>query len=69
MRCDVDKAKRERDEMKKLKDLQDIRLGSLESNLQDMGALIDKLHRDIDKSAAKQDKVACENKELLAQLN
>lgn len=65
----MDKAKRERDEMKKLKELQDVRLGSLESNLQDMSTLIDKLHRDIDKSSAKQEKVANENKELTAQIN
>ena len=61
LRCDLDRAKRERDDVVKLKELSDVRLLSLEQNLLDLNSIVEKCQRDIDKSHLKKDKLAEEN--------
>jgi hypothetical protein len=45
----VEKARRERDEVAKMKELQDVRLQSLEQNLLDLNSLVEKCQRDLEK--------------------
>ena len=43
LRIDVDKSRRERDDIKKLKELQDIRQASLEQGMMDLNSLVERL--------------------------
>ena len=67
-KCDVDKAKRDRDDIVKLKELSDVRLASLEQNLLDLNSIVEKCQRDIDKSHSKKERLVEENVALQAQI-
>lgn len=68
LRCDVDKAKRDRDDVVKLKELSDVRLVSLEQNLLDLNGIVERCQRDIDKSQQKKDRLVEENQALQIQI-
>ncbi|TNV85656.1 hypothetical protein FGO68_gene10137 [Halteria grandinella] len=51
-----------------MKELQDIRQGSLEQSMMDLNALVERLQKEIDKSAQKKDKLVSENQTLAAQI-
>lgn len=62
----MDKAKRDRDDVVKLKELSDVRLASLEQNLLDLNSIVEKCQRDIDKSHLKKERLVEENAALQA---
>jgi RNase adaptor protein for sRNA GlmZ degradation len=64
LRLEVEKIKKEKDELKRLKEIADLRLKSLEQSILDLNSLVERCQRDIDINTAKRDKFIVENQSL-----
>jgi hypothetical protein len=50
LKCDIDKHKRDKDDLVKAKQLQDQRLASLEQSILDLNGMVERCQREIDKN-------------------